>query len=136
MGELGLAFREGGINQRDVQLAVEAPVDGSDLSEESRALISRSMMIGELSLESDLEAAFAESDGRSKYTTAVITALEASGIEIDGLSPTAWFERISFESERATEVRMILQSLQAQFSDLGLANGQVKVSDLIDTGIR
>ena len=136
--ELGAAFREGGFTPRDVQLAMENPVDGTDLDEQGRALISRSMMIDRPDLGTDLRVEFNSVGGRgdTKYTQAVISALDASGIEIDGVNPETWFQLLDTAEERNYIAHDILERLNEQFNDLGLSSGSAAISELIDTGIR
>ena len=138
--ELEAAYNSEGFTTRDAQLAIENPIDGVYVNPQGRVLISRSMMISPEQLRRELEQAWEESvetGKRAPTTTAVIETLDASGIMLDGVTASAYFDRLENEGQRTDAANRILTSLNRQFSDsIGLGTGAAQISDLVDTDIR
>ena len=117
------ALRERGavIDTRDVQLAIEAPVDGFDVDSRAMVDVSRNSMIDQSSF---LEM----SDG-------MIDVLRKSDAIIDGKSFSEYWDRLSADNQ-AKLAADIVADLNSLFKDLGMGTEKTPIDRLVDTGVR
>ena len=124
--ELGVAFNEGGFTNRDVQLAMENPVDGVDSSD--MVQISRSMMVTDSALSTEIRNR--EFFGRNRGP--VLRVLEASGVQVGDQSFMDWYGDLS-DADKDVVVMQAVRKMNLEFNDLGLKSGYGRISNLIDT---
>jgi hypothetical protein len=117
------ALRERGavIDTRDVQLAIEAPVDGFDVDSRSMVAVSRNSMIDQSSF---LEM----SDG-------MVDVLRQSDANINGQSFSEYWDSMSADNQ-AKLAADIVKDLNSLFKDLGMGTSQTPIDRLVDTGVR
>jgi hypothetical protein len=109
------------IDTRDVQLAIEAPVDGFDVDSGAMIDVSRNSMIDQSSF---LEM----SDG-------MIDVLRKSDANINGQSFSEYWDSMSPENQ-AQLAADIVKDLNKMFKDLGMGTSQTPITRLVDTGVR
>jgi hypothetical protein len=112
------ALRDRGavIDTRDVQLAIEAPVEGFNLD---MVEVSRNAMINQ-------KEALEMTDGMIEVLRANDTIGESFSRRWDGLD----------EEGRAKLAANIVNDLNSLFKDMGMRTTQTPISNMIDTGIR
>ena len=117
------ALRERGavIDTRDVQLAIEAPVDGFDVDSRAMVDVSRNSMID--------QSDFLEmSDG-------MIDVLRQSDANINGQSFSEYWDSMDADNQ-AKLAADIVADLNSLFKDLGMGTEQTPIDRLVDTGVR
>jgi hypothetical protein len=117
------ALRERGavIDTRDVQLAIEAPVDGFDVDPRAMVDVSRNSMIDQSSF---LEM----SDG-------MVDVLRQSDAIINGQSFSEYWDSMDADNQ-AKLAADIVADLNSLFKDLGMGTSQTPIDRLVDTGVR
>ena len=126
LGELDAAFNIGGFTNRDVQLAMENPVDGVDSADMIQ--ISRSMMITDTSLMTEVR----NNEFFDRNRGPALRVLTASGVVVDDQPFSDWYEGLS-ASDKDVVVLQTIRKMNDSFNQLGLKSGKADINDLIDT---
>jgi hypothetical protein len=109
------------IDTRDVQLAIEAPVDGFDVDSGAMIDVSRNSMI--------------DQSGFLEMSDGMIDVLRQSDANINGQSFSGYWDSMSPENQ-AKLAADIVADLNSLFKDLGMGTSQTPIDRLVDTGVR
>ena len=117
------SLRERGsvIDTRDIQLAIEAPVEGFDVDPKAMVDVSRNSMIRQPEL--------------LDMTEEMMDVLRKSDADIRGQSFDEYWDSLSSENQ-AKLASDIVKDLNKLFNELGMKRTDTPASSLVDTGVR